>query len=122
MKHNCTIIDIDDDYGEVTIKVGEEYIVGFVDSGVLKEIGDEAQVEILLYDDLEISEIDFNKTAIERMGDSFSYSLYGILDVDNSILKSVIDFAIDREELYDYGYLHGKMVRIDVGRIDIDFC
>lgn len=76
----------------------------------------------MLYDDLEISEIDFNKTAMERMGDSFSYSLYGILDVDNSILKSAIDFAIDREELYDYGYLHGKMVRIDVGRIDIDFC
>lgn len=35
MKNNCTIIDVIDD--EVTIKVGQVYIVGFANSGVQKK-------------------------------------------------------------------------------------
>lgn len=100
MKYNCIIIDAADDFDEVTVKVGKAYIVGFVNSGITKEIGDEAEIEITLFDDLEIYKSELNKISIERNGDSFSYSLYGILDVDNCILKSTIDFIIDKEELY----------------------
>lgn len=119
MEYNCTIIDVIGD--EVTIKVEQIYIVGFANSGVSKNIGDEVKVDILLYDDLKICKSDKNETAIIRNGNSFSYSLYGILDVDNCILKSDIDFSIDKEELYNYGYLDGDWVRIDAIRIDIDF-
>ncbi len=113
------IIAVDDDCDEITIKIGNTYIVGFVNSGITKKIGDEVEIEITLFDDLDIYKSDWNKISIERLGDSFSYSLYGILDVDNSILKSTIDFVINKEELYDYGYLDGEFVRVDVVRIDI---
>lgn len=36
-------------------------------------------------------------------------------------MKSVINFEIDKEELYNYGYLDGKQVQVDVLRIDLDF-
>ena len=45
---------------------------------------------------------------------------YGVLDIDNHLLKSAINFNIDREYLFNYGYLDGKFVKIDTVRIDID--
>ena len=92
MKYNCIIKNIDDD--EITIKIGNTSITGFCNTGVLKQKGDTAEVEI---------------------------SLYGILNIDKSILESDINFEIDLEELFDYGYLDGQKVKIDTMRIDLDF-
>lgn len=119
MKYNCIIVDINDE--EITIKIGDAHITGFSNSGVSKEIGDEAMVDILLYDDLEISESNKSEVCIERKENSFAYSLYGRLDIDNSMLKSEIDFEISPEELFDYGYLDGKEVKVDTIRIDLEF-
>ena len=119
MKYKCTILDINDE--DITIKIGNAHITGFSNSGVSKEIGEETMVDILLYDDLEISGSNKCENCIERKGNSFAYSLYGILDIDHSVLKSEIDFEIDVEELFDYGYLDGKKVKIDTIRIDFDF-
>lgn len=119
MKYNCTIIDIDDD--EITIKIGKVSITGFCNNGILKQKGDTAEVEISLYDDLEIRQCDDHDKDIVRKGNSFSYALYGILDIDKSILKSGIDIEIAPEELFDYGYLDGQRVKIDTIRIDLDF-
>lgn len=119
MKYKCTIVDINDE--EITIKIGNAHITGFSNSGVSKKIGEETMVDILLYDDLEISGSNKCENCIERKGNSFAYSLYGILDIDHSVLKSEIDFEIDVEELFDYGYLDGKKVKIDTIRIDFDF-
>lgn len=119
MKYNCKIINIVDD--EVTVRIGDACITGFVNCGIVKEIGQEAIVEILLYDDLEITQCDEKKISIERKNQSFAYSLFGTLDIDKGILKSVIDFEIDEEELYNYSYLDGKQVQVDVVRIDLDF-
>lgn len=119
MKYNCTIIDIDDE--EITIKIGTTSIIGFCNNGILKQKGDITEVEISLYDDLEINPCDDNDKVIVRKGNSFSYSLYGILDIDKSILKSAIDIEIAPEELFDYGYLDGKRVKIDTVRIDLTF-
>lgn len=119
MKYNCTIIDIDDE--EITIEIGTVSITGFCNNGILKQKGDTAEVEISLYDDLEICQCDGHDKDIVRKGNSFSYSLYGILDIDKSILKSEIEIEIDFEELFDYGYLDGQRVKIDTMRIDLDF-
>lgn len=119
MKYNCIIVNINDE--EITIQIGGLHITGFSNSGVSKEIGDETMVDILLYDDLEISESNQKVNCMERKGNSFAYSLYGILDIDNCMLKSEIDIEIDSEELFDYGYLDGKEVRIDTIRIDFEF-
>lgn len=60
MKYNCKIINVVDD-DEVTIRIGDTYITGFVNCGIIKEIGQEATVEISLYDDLEITQCDEKK-------------------------------------------------------------
>ena len=119
MKYDCEIINVLED--EVTVKIGDACITGFVNCGVPKKIGHVVSVEILLYDDLVITQCDEIKISVERKGKTFEYSLFGILDIESGILKSVIDFEIDREELYNYGYLDGKRVKIDVLRIDLDF-
>lgn len=119
MKYNCKIINVVDD-DEVTIRIGDTYITGFVNCGIIKEIGQEATVEISLYDDLEITQCDEKKVSIERKNQSFAYSLFGTLDIAKGILKSVINFEIDEEELYNYGYLDGKQVQVDVLRIDFN--
>lgn len=118
MQYNCIIVNSDEE--EVTIKVDDICITGFVNSGITKKNGENAMVDIQLYDDLEITESDKSEVCIIRKGNTFAYSLYGELDIDNSILKSEIDFEIDSEELLDYGYLDGKTVKIDTIRIDFD--
>ena len=119
MKYNCEIINIVED--EVTVRIGDACITGFVNCGIIKKIGQEAIVEILLYDDLEITQCNEKKVSIERKNETFEYSLFGTLDIAKGILKSVINFEIDEEELYNYGYLDGKQVKVDVLRIDLDF-
>lgn len=119
MMYNCIIENSDDE--EITIKIDNVYITGFANSGISKEVGEKAVVDILLYDDLEICESDHGENCIVRKENSFAYSLYGILDIDNSLLKSEIDFEIDAEELFDCGYLDGKKVKIDTRRIDFAF-
>lgn len=59
MKYNCKIINVVDD--EVTIRIGDAYITWFVNCGIIKETGQEATVEISLYDDLEITQCDEKK-------------------------------------------------------------
>ena len=119
MKYNCVITNVNEE--EVTVKIGDIEITGFVNFGTLKRIGKKAVVDIGLYDDLKICESDKNENIIVRKGNTFEYSLYGILDLGNSTLKSEIDFEIDVEELFDYGYLDGKRVKIDTVRIDFEF-
>ena len=71
--------------------------------------------------DIEIELSEDNKMSIERLGKSFKYSIWGVLDIENAVLKSLIDFEIDQEELYNYGHLDGKYVRMDVLRLDLIF-
>ncbi|MDE5908328.1 MAG: hypothetical protein K2H52_06280 [Lachnospiraceae bacterium] len=119
MTHNCKIVNIDEE--EVTLRIGDIYITGFANCGINKKIGEETMVDISLYDDLKIMQYSEDKFCIERKDKTFKYTLFGILDVENAILKSVIDFKIDEEELFDYGYLDGMQVKIEVLRIDFDF-
>lgn len=120
MKYNCEILSIVDD-DEVTVKIGDVQLTGFVNNGVTESIGDKIFVDISLYDDLEIFESESNTESILRKGKSFAYSLYGILNINKAILESVIDFEIDADVLFDYGYLDGKKVKVDVKRIDFCF-
>lgn len=74
-----------------------------------------------LYDDIEICTSDISEAKIERKDNTFLYLIYGILDIDRCMLLSLINFNIDKNELFDYGLLDGKMVRSDVMRIHIQF-
>lgn len=86
-----------------------------------KRVGEETVVDILLYDDLEITQYSERKFCIEREGKTLKYALFGTVDIVNAALKSVVNFEIDKEELFDYGYLNGEQVKIEVLRINFDF-
>ena len=120
MQYECIIKNIVDDE-EVTVQIGNIQIIGFVNCGCNNKIGDVCNINILLYDDLEIDEIANEEYSIIRKDNSYCYKLKGILDVDNHRLKSAIDFDIDEKILIDYGYLDGKFVSINVLRIDLEF-
>jgi len=119
MKYNCVIKEIEDDE-EVTIQIGGVTITGFVNMGISIPIDEEVEVEIELYDDIEIEEVNIYEKSILSKG-TYSYSIFGILDVDNGIISSILDFTIDRECLYEYGFLDGKYVEVKVGRLDLCF-
>ena len=111
MKYNCVIKDIEDDE-EVTIKIGNVIITGFVNMGISIPIDTETEVEI--------EETHIHEKTILSKG-TYSYSIFGVLDIDNSIISSTLDFSIDRECLYEYGFLDGKYVEVKVSRLDFYF-
>ena len=80
MTYNCKITSIDEE--EITLKIGDVCITGFVNCGINKEIGEETEVDISLFDDLKIFLCNENKFGIERKGKIFQYTLFGILDFD----------------------------------------
>ncbi len=121
MIYNGVIENIDEDGEEVTIKTNDIMIIGFVNCGVQKEIGDTCNFEIELFDDLEIKEIAESKKEVHRIGNSYSYYIRGILDVDALKIHSILDIDLEKEDIYDYAYLDGKYIEIKVKRLDINF-
>lgn len=119
MKYNCVIKEIEDDE-EVTIKIENTIITGFVNMGLSIPIDTKTEVEIEFYDDIEIEETNIQEKSILSKG-TYSYSIFGILDIDNGIISSTLDFSIDREYLYEYGFLDGKYVEVRVNRLDFYF-
>ena len=121
MIYNGVIEKLDEDGEEVTIKTNDTMITGFVNCGVQKEIGDTCNFEIELYDDLEMQEIVENKKELYRIGNSYSYYIRGILDVDALKIHSILDIDLEKEDIYDYAYLDGKYIEIKVQRLNINF-
>lgn len=119
MKCKCTIIDAIDD--EVTILINNTDITGFSNKGFLLDIGFETEVEMSFYGNLKISKSNQEKPHIWKKGDSLSYSIIGILNVEKARIESLIDFDLELGDLYDYGFLDGQMVEIEVVRIDLEF-
>jgi len=117
MNYKCIILNVDEE--EVVIKIKDISIYCFCNIGTLLSKGDKATVNLDLYD-IQITEIN-DKIGIYRKGNTYAYDIIGILDINNSILKSCINFPIDREELYDYGYLDGKVIKASVLRINVEF-
>lgn len=119
MKYNCVITDIEED--EITILINNIEITGFSNKGILLDIGSEIEVEISFYDDLLIYKSDKEKFSINRKGYSLSYSVVGILNIEERRVESLINFDLEYNELYNYGFLDGEMVEIDVMRINLEF-
>lgn len=119
MQYECKIIKVVDDE-EVTIQIHNIQLVGFVNNGCEKKENDICIIDISLYDDLEIKESEDKDKSIIRRGNSYAYQLKGVLDTNQHVLHSEIDFDINEEDLWDYGYLDGKYVSIDVLRVDFE--
>lgn len=102
---------------EIVLDISGNIIKGLDVHGTLKKEGDECYVEMNFFDDITISESSAtHPNIISRSG--FEYSFVGILDIENQVVKSLLDIRIEEEELYEIGYLDGKMVEVGVKRID----
>lgn len=80
-----------------------------------------AEIESIIFDKLIINEIYEPIKQIQSDVNSFAHKVYGYLDIDKGLVKSSIDVYIDRVYLYDYGYLDGKFVELDIDRFNIEF-
>ena len=118
MKYECTIKNHNEE--EVTVEVGGIEIVCFCNSGCIFSVGDQTTCELTLFDDLLIEATD-EQAIIERKPGSYSYNIVGLLDVDNKLLNSIIDFSIDESYIWEAQYWDKKMVKVSVSRIDIGF-
>ena len=116
------ILDIDDAVEEaITISLGEITLVCFC-SSIVKEIkvGEIylCEIDLEYFDDEVLEEAKSNNARIERIGDSFAYTLYGYYN-NGTIFLNGLYFC--GEDLLDYGYLDNKFVKLNVCRINIDF-
>ena len=82
--------------------------------------GEKVNVEIEFFGDLIIKKNEIQEKKILYNG-AYSYVICGILDVDDGLIKSEINFSIDRYYLYEYGYLDKEYVEIIVPRVDFYF-
>lgn len=110
---------------EAVLEINGQRIVAFVNSCPFEINKGEQyliEIELIILDNLLISKIDSDKKEIEQIEDSFSYFIRGILNIDNSKIDAGgILFEVDREFLFDYGYLHNQYVQIQVDRLSVDF-
>ena len=118
MKYNCVIQTADEE--EVTIMIGKTKITGFANKGFDYSSGEKVNVEIEFFGDLIIKKNGIQEKKILYNG-AYSYVICGILDVDDGLIKSEINFSIDRYYLYEYGYLDKEYVEIIVPRVDFYF-
>ena len=121
MKYKCLIQAIDDE--TITIQVENTTIIGFTNLPLdFQLLGEFVEVEIELIGDLKIKKDNVQtKTINSNTPYSYSCTICGILDVENKVVKSEIDFTLDENILYEYGYLDKQYIEIIVPRVDFHF-
>jgi hypothetical protein len=75
-------------------------------------------VTLAIFGDYDLHESSDERPSLRQIGNSFSYVATGWLSDD--VLDAGIKF-VDEIFLSDYGYLNGKMVSMQVDRIDVEF-
>ena len=120
MKYKCKIVEIKEN-DEITILIDNLKITGFSNRGISFDVGIEVTVDIELYDELIFAESSAKESYIKRSGNSLSYFIVGFLNVEEMKIDSIIDFSLEPEDLYDYGYLDGKMIEVDILRFNFEF-
>lgn len=86
-----------------------------------KNIEYSAEISIIRLNDVEIEEIIEEKKDIVWDGKTFQHYIYGQLDVDKLIIKSIIDVPIEKEDIFNYSYCDQKYIKMKIDRFDIEF-
>jgi hypothetical protein len=86
-------------------------------------IGNEYKVhlELKILDEISINKVNYEEKNIKQIDNSFTHSICGILDIDKAIIDAGIELEIDKEFLFEYGYLHEQYVQLLVDRVAIEF-
>lgn len=118
MQYNCIVKSIEDD-DVLTIQIHDVMLTGFLNTGTIISVEEQCMLFVEIYDDVELTKSQVQEKSISRIGNSLSYYIIGVLDIDESVIHSVLDFNIDKELLFDYAYLHGKYVELKIMRFDL---
>jgi len=106
---------------EVTLLIDQIEVVCFasVCPYAIKNGGEyPVSMTLNIFCDYNLRESKDEQSSLRRIGNSFSYIVTGRICDD--ILDAGIKF-VDDVFLSDYGYLNGKMVSMQVDRIDVEF-
>jgi hypothetical protein len=109
---------------EVLLEIKEFRIFAFVNIYPFEiNIGREYQIylELTILDEISINKINYENKNIQQIDNTFSYCITGILDIDKATIDAGIILEIDRDFLFDYGYLHGHYVQLVVDRMTVEF-
>lgn len=109
---------------EAVLEINSQRLVvfiGYCPFEIIQERQYLVEISLTILNDFVISKIDSDEKGIEQIDDSFSYFIKGTLNVDTGLIDADILFEVDREFLYDYGYLHNQNVQIRVDRLTADF-
>ena len=108
---------------EVVLRVGDCELVCFAGgrlSNLVEGISYPVKLSLLILGDYRLDEIeDDSEESVVRQGRSYSYQIKGRL-LEGCLHACGFEFE-DGAFDSDYGYLEGKMISIDVDRINVSF-
>lgn len=102
------------------VKIGDAKFNGTVFSK-FKGYEKESRVKLhVTLPDVTINESDAVQAVVEQNEITKAYTIYGVLDTENSVIHSSIDFMIDPYKAENASELNGKNVKIVVPQIGLD--
>jgi hypothetical protein len=123
--YQAKVVGLDPQIEEaVLIEINGSRVLTFANIMPFKvHIGKEYKVhlELTILDEFLINKVNYEKKNIKQIDNSFNHSICGLIDIDKAIIDAGIILEIDKEFLFDYGYLHEQYVQLLVDRVAIEF-
>ncbi|WP_439444044.1 hypothetical protein ACSMFR_05110 [Listeria aquatica] len=124
MKYKATIISENPDIEEeLKIRIKDIELLCFVEEyRCPAEVGKEyiIDLEIVIFDDLNIEKNPAKTKEIIQQGDSFSYCIKGVFYPSDKKIDSGIDIDLADEDISDFWYLENQFVMLSIDRFNIN--
>lgn len=124
MKYEATIISENPDIEEeLKIRVKDIELLCFVEEYRCPvEVGEEyiIDLEVVIFEDLNIEKSSAKTKEIIQQGDSFSYCIKGIFHPSDKKIDSGIDIDLADEDISDFWYLENQFVMLSIDRFNIN--
>ncbi|HBD0747973.1 TPA: hypothetical protein KG937_002761 [Listeria monocytogenes] len=88
-----------------SVEIGQEYIV---------------ELEMVVFDDLDIEKSTLQAKEITQLADSFAYFIRGVFHPSSKKIDSGIEVDLADEDISDFWYLENQFVPLNVDRFNID--
>lgn len=106
---------------EMLLRVSETELtvfLGYSNFKIQENVEYEVELNLMIFDNIELKESISCQKQIIRLDESFRHRIIGILDEDGTI-DAGIQFKDDI--FFEFPYLIGKFVELEVDRIDVSF-
>lgn len=124
MKYEAKIISENPDIEEeLKIKIKDIELLCFVEEYRCSvEVGQEyiVDLEIVVFDDLDIEKSTVQAREMTQQADSFAYCIRGVFNPSNKKIDSGIDIDLADEDISGFLYLENQFVELNIDRFNID--